>query len=431
MTLDSPIKTKYDVKDTGILSQIAQGYNSKIVGEENNVKLLWCACVSKDLPKEYRLSAIITSPSSAGKSNLINTILEPFKDDVIDYTDYTPAFLQRQEVIMNGKIFKMEQMERTNDRKQVSLSNLKFLLSEGVLKIGLVDRNDKGKNEPRTLQVNGIPVFLSTSTNYNIDPETLNRTLLMQVDETEEQTKKIMSHIFKKYSTLRINDVWREELEELKNLAQAYKELAHRVTDIMIPFGSKLMDRIPTTDLTIRRDLSKILNLTNVITFIHASNRIRIQDNDGKEFVVDQWGKTEKRFTYALIAEISDFKEAFEIAGQTIKQTLNKLNDSSMKVYSKFCKVCDENQTEGVTVKDMAKECRLSQNRAREHMNQLLNSGFLTREKKGSKEYVYFPSEKKFEEINTDDIEFSKEELDQWIQEQTLKHPERLEVIYP
>ena len=79
----------------------------------------------------------------------------------------------------------------------------------------------------------------------------------------------------------------------------------------------------------------------------------------------------------------------------------------------------------------MAKECRLSQNRAREHMSQLLNSGFLTREKKGSKEYIYFPSEKKFEEINTDDIEFSKEELDQWIQEQTLKHPERLEVIYP
>jgi len=134
-------KRYQELVDPNILEKIVGCYRPKIVGEEDNVKLLFCACISKNLPKKNRLSVIITSQSSAGKSNLVNNVLEPFKEDVLDYTDYTPAFLQRSDVDMNGKIFKMEQMERTNDKKQVTLSNLKFLLSEGKLKIGLVDRN--------------------------------------------------------------------------------------------------------------------------------------------------------------------------------------------------------------------------------------------------------------------------------------------------
>lgn len=442
--LSEEFPTKYDPKDPEILSKIVDGYKSKIVGEENNIKFLFCACISKDLPKEYRLSAIITSQSSAGKSNLVNTVLEPFKDDVIDYTDYTPAFLKRQEMIMNGKILKLEQMEKTNDKNQVTLSTLKFLLSEGMLKVGLVERNEKGKNTPQTLMVTGIPVFISTSTNFNIDPESLNRTFLMQIDETESQTKKIVSHILDKYKTLRINDSWPQELKELKKLANAYKGLAHQITDIIIPFANKLLDRIPTGNLTIRRDLAKILNLTAVIAFIHTSKRIRIQDNDGKHFIVDQWANTEKRYTYALIAEPSDFKEALAIAGTTIKQTLNKLNESSMEIYDKFIQVYDSKQyengtldgalspsKEGVTVREMASKLKKSDNRTRELMNQLWSGGYLSREKTKSREYVYFPTEKKFDDINVEDIEFTKEELDQWTENQVDKHVEKLTVLYP
>jgi len=53
--LSEEFPTKYDPKDPEILSKIVDGYKSKIVGEENNIKFLFCACISKDLPKEYRL----------------------------------------------------------------------------------------------------------------------------------------------------------------------------------------------------------------------------------------------------------------------------------------------------------------------------------------------------------------------------------------
>ena len=446
---DQEFPTKYDPKDKDILSKIVEGFRPKIVGEDNNIKLLWLACISKDLPKKNRLSAIITSQSSSGKSNLINTMLEPFYDDVVDYTDYTPAFLNRSQMDMNGKIFKIEQIERTNDKKQVTISNLKFLITEGKIRIGLVDKNEKGKNSPKVLEVVGIPVVLTTSTNYNIDPETLNRTLLMQVDETEQQTRKIISHIFDNYSTLSINNTWKIELEELKKLAKTYKHLAHRIRDIVIPFGYKLEQQIPTFDLTIRRDLSKILNLTSVIAFMHASNRIRIVNNDGENFIKDTFGNTEKLYTYAIVAEPSDFKEALEIGETTIKQTLNKANKSSMEIYDVFLDLwrqkVESNSVSGqnstldgsdstdvaVTIKEISKTVHLSPNRTREYINQLYRAGFVNIDKNSNREFEYSPTGKKFEKIDIEKLEFTKEELENWLGQQTEKHSDKLEVVYP
>jgi len=93
-------KKRFDeLADPDILEKIVSCYSSKIVGEENNIKLLWCACLSKDLPKEVRSSIIITSQSSAGKSTLVNTLLEPFREDVLDYTDITQAYFQRTTIL--------------------------------------------------------------------------------------------------------------------------------------------------------------------------------------------------------------------------------------------------------------------------------------------------------------------------------------------
>jgi len=429
MTLESPIKTKFDVKDLELLSKITQCYSSKIVGEENNIKTLFCACLSKDLPRTNRISVIIASQSSAGKSNLVNNVLEPFQEDTIDYTEFTNAWLKRTEMMLNGKILKIEQMEKTDDKGKVTMSALKHLLSEGKLKTGLVDKNEKNQNKNKTLEVTGIPVYISTSTNFNFDPETLNRTLLMEIDESEEQTKKIVHHQLTKYSTLEKLDKWKNEIEELRNLAKMYKGIAHQITQILIPFASKIQDRIPIHDITIRRDLQKILNLTCVIAFIHCANRIRIQDNKGKDFVQDQFGNTEKHFTYSLVAEPSDFKEALAIAGKTIKQTLNKLNDSSMQVYNTFLDEYKQNDCQGVTIKEMSKSLKKSDNRTRELMNQLWTSGFLSRES-SKKTNVYFATEKQFEDIETDDIDFSKEELAKLIKEQ-IGDSDNYSVLYP
>lgn len=93
--------------------------------------------------------------------------------------------------------------------------------------------------------------------------------------------------------------------------------------------------------------------------------------------------------------------------------------------------VLDQRITEGVTVKEMATILDLSDNRTRELMNQLWSAGFLHREKQKSKEYTYYLTNKEFEQIDVDDIQFTKDELDQWIEEQTGIHLDKLKVLYP
>lgn len=434
---------KFNVQDPDILDKIASTYNSKIIGETNNKKFLFCACISKDLPRQYRLSVIISSQSSAGKSNLVNNMLIPFMNSVIDYTDYTSAFLKRQTESMDGKIFKIEQMEKTNNKDQVTVSELKFLLSEGKLKMGLIEKNEKGKNIPQILEVTGIPVFISTSTNPNIDDETLNRTFLMQVDESEEQTRQITSHIGKKYSTLKINDTSSQELEELTKLAKDYQEKAKQVTEIVIPFEEKIIRMIPTQNITIRRDLPKILNLTCVIAFIHAADRKVICPKTPQQRIVDQFGATEPTNTYTVIAEPKDFLEALQIAGSTFKQTLNKINESSMTLYETIKKICKEKSignavqetldhanNESITIKEMAERIRKSENRTRELINPLYHGGFLTRDKE-SKTYRYYLTEKKFEQLTPSNLEFSDEEFQHWLHAQTDDHLDKLVIMSP
>lgn len=408
-------------KIESILGEVVSLYNPKIKGEENNIKFLFCACISKNLPRDYRLHVIITSQSSGGKSNLINTLLEPFKEDVLDFTEYTSAFLNRHQSNMDGLIFKMEQMEKTNDKKQVSLASMKFLLSEGKLRIGLVDKNEKGQQTPKTLEVNGIPVFISTSTNYNIDPETLNRTFLMQVDESEEQTKRIITHVLDKYSSINYNSEWENNLQKLYDISQTYKEVSKQFKGIYIPFADKIKELIPSVNLTMRRDLPKILNLTCVIAFLNFTKRKKIPF-DGGQYFYDNL-KAHKMSSYYLLAEPDDFKQAIQIGGETIQQTLNKINSSSMDIYKIFMKLYNENPLGGVTTSDLKTMTSLSQNRVGELLKQLYDMGFLRRDKEG-KEYRYFPTEKKFENIKVDDIAFTEEELDLWLKSQGLGNKE-------
>jgi len=405
-------------KFENILDEVVRLYNPKIKGEENNIKFLFCACISKNLPRDYRLHVIITSQSSAGKSNLVNTILEPFKEDVLDFTEYTAAFLNRSESNMDGLIFKMEQMEKTNDKKQVSLGSMKFMLSEGKMRIGLVDKNEKGQNTPKTLEVNGIPVFISTSTNHNMDPETINRTFQMQVDESEEQTKRVITHVLDKYSSINYGTEWETNLQKLYEISQIYKEVSKQFKVICIPFSNKIRDMIPSVNLTMRRDLPKILNLTCVIAFLNLTKRKKIPFDGGQYFYENL--KANKMSSYYLVAEPEDFKQALAIGGETIQQTLNKINSSSMDIFKIFMKLYSDNPLGGVTTSDLKTMTSLSQNRVGELLKQLYDMGFLRRDKEG-KEFRYFPTEKKFENIKAENIEFTENELDLWLESKGLK----------
>ena len=131
-----------------------------------------------------------------------------------------------------------------------------------------------------------------------------------------------------------------------------------------------------------------------------------------------------------MIVEPSDFKEALKIGSQTIKQTLNKLNQSSMDIYERLVKLSADHE-DGISIKEIAKEIGYSTNRARELLNQLLNSGHATRERSSTREFLYSPTEKRFENITTKEIVFSDQDLKEWINSEIGENSDKFTVLYP
>jgi len=416
--------SKLDPKDPRILDTIARQYGNKIMGLQNETKTLICCLLSKNLPKQYRMSVIISNQSSTGKSYLLNTVLEPFRipnnqlsNPIIDYTDFTEAHFKRSQTDVDGKIIKIEQLERRDEKGLLSLQKLKHLLSEGRLKFGNVDNNIDGTRSPKDFEITGTPVIVTTTTEFKIDSETANRFLMMQLDESEEQTGRIINYTLQQYSSIR-NNTHENSVEELRNLFLHYKELAHHMDEIVIPFAEKIYKVIPRT-LEMRRDLKKILNLTCVIAFVHASHRDRFVSKKPKHFFTGEGIESKPENTYIIVARPDDLKIALEIAGGSIRQTINKSSQKLMEIDFILRELFNKKQldSEGITVKEISEKSGLSDNRAREHLNDLCEKGYAGKDT-SNKIHTYYPKEKKFSELEISEIEYSKTEYDEWVSSQ-------------
>ena len=109
---EQEIEIPYDLKNENLLDEISNSFNEKIIGEKQNKKMIFLCCISKNLPRQFRQSGIVSSSSSAGKSNLINSILEIFSKDVIDHTDFTHSFFIRNNPNLNGKILNLNKWKK-------------------------------------------------------------------------------------------------------------------------------------------------------------------------------------------------------------------------------------------------------------------------------------------------------------------------------
>ena len=404
----------FDLTEKNLLNQIADSI-PKIQGEINNKKIIFLSCISKDLPTKFRegLSIVVSSKSSAGKSTLIENCLKPFEKDLFRFTEFTQSFYQRhfKDKSLNGMILHQEQAEKTNFSGQVKLSIPKFQLSEGKTSYGLSERDKDGKFTDRVLDVSGFPIYITSTTNPDIEPQELNRITLLQSDESEQQTKKILESILKGYSN-NLDNYDKTSLEELTKLCDIFKDASKQVKDIIIPFQNLLLEKFPKT-LEMRRDIKKILNYTCVIAFIHQKRRKKIRVIENK--IIDTFGKTEPSYKFVIIADLDDFKECLEIGKDIFSQTLNKVNNSTKEIIETV-KELYEPEHEPINSADILKVKNIKQNHANELLRQGHTAGFLSRSKKGRENY-YAPTNKKLDVIDVSSIEFTDSDLQKWYKE--------------
>ena len=241
---------------------------SGIIGEETNILVAYLACVSRKL--ERPLAIIIQSASAAGKTTLMDAVLNFFpEEERIKYSAMTGQSLYYLgETNLKHKILAV--VEEAGAEK--ASYALKLLQSEGELTIASTGKDPQtGKMVTQEYHVEGPVMIFLTTTAIDLDEELQNRCLTLAVNDTPEQTGRI--HQMQRERRTLAGLIAREERKDLlKKLHNAQRLLVP--IEILNPYAPKLT--FATTRTRNRRDHEKYLTLIDSIALLHQHQRARV-----------------------------------------------------------------------------------------------------------------------------------------------------------
>ena len=177
------------LKDDSLLSRILDDFTTAgVVGEETNKLMGYLACVSRKLDKP--LAVIIQSSSAAGKSSLMDAILNLMPDEErVQYSAMTgQSLFYMGETNLKHKILAIAEEEGADSASYA----LKLLQSEGELTIASTGKDESSGNlVTKEYHVQGPVMLFLTTTAIDIDEELMNRCMVLTVNESREQTQAI------------------------------------------------------------------------------------------------------------------------------------------------------------------------------------------------------------------------------------------------
>ncbi len=330
-----------------------------LVGEERNIAQVFLTCETRHLPAKYRRHVIPQGETGAGKTTLARTILKPFRSEVESYTRMTGAGLDRKEESLDGKILFLEQLGVGEP------TQLKFLMTEGELTILCAERDQSGRIASKVHHIKGTPVFITTLVGAEIDPQLLSRVSTLEIDQSSEQTKRIINRKMEGWSTNSTEEEWKT-LGPISWVDEKCKQLGPYVEAIKIPFAKQLSNGMPAL-LSMRRGTDRILNLIAAIAFLKAALGLRP--------LVEMKLSPGVRQVH-IIALPEDLNDALYCLGDALTESVSYFFGRSKELYNFLSKKNDR-----ATTKDAALALKMSQNRAREYLNILVQLGHATKSK--------------------------------------------------
>jgi DNA primase len=278
-----------------------------VIGEETNKLVGYLAAVSRKL--ETPLAIIVQSTSAAGKSALMDAVLAFVPpEERIKYSALTGQALYYLggESNLKNKILAIVEEEGAEKASYA----LKLLQSEGELSIASTGKDPHtGRMVTQEYRVEGPVMIFLTTTAVDIDEELLNRCLILTVDESREQTRRIHAQQRARYT-----------LDGIRASAQRAAVLAtHRAAQRLLrplrvfnPYAEKLTfldDKTRT-----RRDHTKYLLLIATVTVLHQHQReIRDLDCGG--------GKTAP----CVVVTLADIAAANRLAHEVLGRCLDDM----------------------------------------------------------------------------------------------------------
>lgn len=214
-----------------------------VIGEENNRALLF---VSATTYKTNPLHVIVQGSSGSGKSHLINAIKNCLpSEDVIDFTRVTSkSFYHYNGNDLVNKAIIIQDFDGLDEDAQLAFreaQSAKQLNSSTVFK----DKFGNMQSQVRTVNAHFSSMVATTKAEVYFD--NMSRSVIIGVDESEEQTRRIISYQNRKIAGLIDLDKEQEAKELLQNcirILKPYKVINRFADKIELPIEAKMLRRL-------------------------------------------------------------------------------------------------------------------------------------------------------------------------------------------
>lgn len=238
-----------------------------VAGEGRAAKLIYLALMTRFLDRPT--SVAVKGPSSAGKSFLVERVLEFFPESICYVLSSMSerALAYSQEPLAHRFLVLLE---AAGLQGEFASYLVRSLLSEGRIRYETVDKTGEGL-KARLIEREGPTGLIVTTTAVSLHSENETRLLSITVTDTPEQTKRVLLAIAKDgrhqapdLGPWRALQTWLEGAE-------------HRVS---VPYSEALARLTPPVAIRLRRDFGALLNLVRAHALLHQESRSR--DADGR-----------------------------------------------------------------------------------------------------------------------------------------------------
>lgn len=301
---------------------------SGIVGEHDNRMTLFVIASSYKMPN--LLHGLVNGSSGEGKSHLINSISECMpQEDVLNMTRITSKSLYhyRDKELIN-KLILIQDFDGLDDEAQLAfreMQSAKFLCSSTVTKD--MFGNIRGKIK----KVNAHFASLTATTQAEIYFDNMSRSIILGVDESKEQTLRIIKHQNMKIAGVSNSDSEQQAKQLLRNAIRVLKSY-----EVINPFADRIS--LPMEANMLRRLNSQFQSFITQITLLHQYQRK--SDSKGR-----------------LIATKQDIEIAVEVFFNSIFLKVDELDKSTRQFFEQL-KGYTKSQPKGSTHRFTAKEVR-------------------------------------------------------------------------
>lgn len=278
-----------------------------IVGEESNRLFLLLVALSYKMLAP--LHALIQGSSGSGKTRLLKQVsdcMPPEKVTRLTRVSDKVLYNYPERYFMN-RLLCLEDIDGLSEEAEFAFRELQ---SNGELNSATSIKLENGQITSGQKTVRGPIASLACTTHGEIYEDNMSRVFLIAVDESPEQTRRIIGYQNSKAAGETDTRKEQDSKGFIRNLVRCLEPL-----EVVNPYAGRL--QLPEDAHKIRRLHDLFLNFVKMVTLVHQYQRRK--DNKGR-----------------LVAEISDIEQAISIMFDSIVLKVDELDGSLRQFYEQL-----------------------------------------------------------------------------------------------